>query len=197
MPPGRPRSVRARQRENFGAVAVGNGAVAAFANSSAFGAGASATAANQMAFGTASNTYRMPGITSAASLAAQSGPTAFVTTDANGNLAATNFGPQNIASLNASVAGLQQGFGVLQENLQHGLNQAYEGTAVAIAMSGSALPDNKHFAITTNWGNFRGTNAMSLVGQMRISDNLVANAGFAAGFQYGGVGTRAGLTFAW
>jgi hypothetical protein len=31
-----------------------------------------------MAFGTASNTYRMPGITSAASLAAQSGPTSFV-----------------------------------------------------------------------------------------------------------------------
>jgi hypothetical protein len=51
--------------------------------------------------------------------------------------------------------------------------------------------------ITTNWANFRGTNAMSLVGQMRISDNLVANAGFGAGFQYGGVGTRAGLTYAW
>jgi hypothetical protein len=150
-----------------------------------------------MAFGTASNTYRMPGITSAASLAAQSGPTAFVATDANDNLAATNFGPQNIGNLNASVAALQQNAAVLQENLQHGLNQAYEGTAIAIAMSGSALPDNKRFAVTSNWGNFRGTNAMSFIAQARVSDNIVANAGFASGFQYGGIGTRAGLTFAW
>jgi len=64
-------------------------------------------------------------------------------------------------------------------------------------MSGVALPDNKRFAVTTNWGNFRGTNAMSLVAQARVSDNIVANAGFAGGFQYGGIGTRAGMTFAW
>jgi hypothetical protein len=139
----------------------------------------------------------MPGITSAASLAAQSGSTFFVTTDANGNLAASSLSIPNIAGLNANVAALQQNFAILQENLQHGLNQAYEGTAVAIAMSGSALPDNKRFAITTNWGNFRGTNAMSLIAQARISNNVVANAGFAGGFQYGGVGSRAGLTFAW
>jgi YadA-like membrane anchor domain len=97
---------------------------------------------------------------------------------------------QSINQLSANVA-------LLQENLQHGLNQAYEGTAVAIAMSGAALPDSKRFAITTNWGNFRGTNAMSFIAQARISDNIVANAAFAGGFQYGGVGTRAGLTFAW
>jgi YadA-like membrane anchor domain len=115
----------------------------------------------------------------------------FVTTDANGNLAATSFSPQSINQLSANVSS------ALQQNLQQGLNQAYEGTAVAIAMSGSALPDNKRFAITTNWGNFRGTNAMSFIAQARISDNLVANAGFASGFQYGGVGTRAGVTFAW
>ena len=103
----------------------------------------------------------------------------------------------NLANLSANVTSLQQNVALLQENLQHGLNQAYEGSAVAIAMSGSALPDSKRFAITTNWGNFRGTNAMSLIAQARISDNVVANAGFAGGFQYGGVGTRAGLTFAW
>jgi hypothetical protein len=85
----------------------------------------------------------------------------------------------------------------LAVNLQHGLNQAYEGTAVAIALSGSALPDTKRFAVTTNWGNFRGTNAVSFIAQARISNNLVANAAIAGGFQYGGVGTRAGLTFAW
>jgi trimeric autotransporter adhesin len=150
-----------------------------------------------MAFGTATNTYRMPGITSAASLAAQSGPTMFVTTDANGNLAATNLSVSNMVSLSANMTALQQNVALMSENLQHGLNQAYEGTAVAIAMSGAALPDNKHFAVTSNWGNFRGTNAMSFIAQARISDHVVANAAFAGGFQYGGVGTRAGLTFAW
>src|SRR6266550_1714324 len=64
-------------------------------------------------------------------------------------------------------------------------------------MGGSALPDNKRFAITTNWGNYRGTNAMSLIAQARISDNVAANAGFASGFQYGGFGARAGVTLAW
>jgi hypothetical protein len=139
----------------------------------------------------------MPGITSAASLAAQSGPISFVTSDANGNLATSSLNVPNIAGLSANVAALQQNVAALNENLQHGLNQAYEGTAVAIALSGSALPDTKRFAVTTNWGNFRGTNAMSLIAQARISENVVANAAFAGGFQYGGIGTRAGLTFAW
>jgi hypothetical protein len=38
---------------------------------------------------------------------------------------------------------------------------------------------------------------MSLIAQARISDNVVANAGFAGGFHYGGYGTRAAVTFAW
>ena len=93
-----PPSATAAVATGTNATAVGPGASATFANSSAFGAGASATAANQMAFGTASNTYRMPGITSAASLAAQSGPTSFVTTDANGNLAATSSATEHLQS---------------------------------------------------------------------------------------------------
>ena len=44
---------------------------ATFANSTAIGNGATTTAANQISIGTSSNTYRMSGITSAASLAAQ------------------------------------------------------------------------------------------------------------------------------
>src|SRR5258708_5877903 len=56
--------------------------------------------------------------------------------------------------MSANVTALQQNVALLNENMQHGLNQAYEGTAVAIAMSGSALPDNKRFAVTSNWGKF-------------------------------------------
>ena len=41
-----------------------------------------------------------------------------------------------IGGLSANVAALAQGVGILQQNLQQGLNQAYEGTSIAIAMSG-------------------------------------------------------------
>jgi hypothetical protein len=135
----------------------------------------------------------MAGITSAASLAAQVGPTSLVTTDAFGNLAATSFNPQSISSLQDNVAILQGNVATLQTQVK----QAFEGTAVAIAMTGNALPSDKRFAISTNWGTFRGQNAMSLGAQMRLSEYVVLNGGIAAGFAQGGVGGRAGLTVAW
>src|SRR5258708_22757846 len=189
-----------------GAVAVGNNAVATatnatalgpnasamFANSTAIGNGASTSAVNQISIGTGSNTYRMSGITSAASLAAQSGPTSFVTTDALGNLAATSFNPQSISNLQNNVAILQGDVTALQTQVR----QAFEGTAIAIAMGGAALPSDKKFAISTNWGTFRGENAMSLGAQMRLSEHVVLNGGVAAGFAQGGVGGRARMTVA-
>ena len=128
----------------------------------------------------------MSGITSAASLSAQSGPTKVVTTDANGNLAAASFSGQDISTLQSAVG-----------SLQGQMRQAFEGTAIAIAMGGSALPSDKKFAISTNWGTFRGQNAMSLGAQMRLSEYVVLNGGVAAGFAQGGVGGRAGVTVAW
>src|SRR5262249_14061272 len=152
---------------------------AGFGGSTAVGAGATKTAGNQMMFGTASTTYAAPGITSAASRAAQSGPTQFVTSDASGNLATSNFGPQDIAVLKQDMV------------------KAFEGTAVAIALGGTALPSDKRFAISTNWGNFRGQNAMSFAGQMRLNEAIVVNAGIAAGLQHSGIGSRVGATLAW
>ena len=67
-----------------------------------------------MAFGTATNTYTAGGITSAASLAAQTGPTQFVTSDANGNLATTDI---------ASTPAFQ--------NLRTDLDDSLEGIAMA------------------------------------------------------------------
>ena len=58
-----------------GAIAIGPSATAAYANSAAIGAGAKATAANQVAIGVSGTTYVLPGLTSSASLAAQSGST--------------------------------------------------------------------------------------------------------------------------
>jgi trimeric autotransporter adhesin len=74
---------------------------------------------------------------------------------------------------------------------------AFAGTAVAIAMGGTALPADKKFAVSADYGYFQGQSAMGLSAQMRLSPNLVANAGIGTGFLPGGVGGRAGLTFAW
>lgn len=135
----------------------------------------------------------MAGITSAASRAAQTGPTQLVTTDANGNLAAAGFSATDISTLQTNVSTLQGNVATLQSQMR----QAFEGTAMAIAMGGSALPGDKRFAISTNWGTFRGENAAAVLAQARVTDNIVFNGGLALGFAQGGVGGRAGMTFAW
>jgi hypothetical protein len=64
----------------------------------AIGNGTPATRANQQVFGTASSTHTMPGVGSASSKAAQSGPTRIVTADAGGNLATTTLSALGLAS---------------------------------------------------------------------------------------------------
>jgi len=110
-----------------------------------------------------------------------------------GNLAAASFTPQDISTLQSNVSVLQSNVSVLQTQMK----QAFEGTAIAISMGGMALPDNKKFAISTNWGNFRGQNAAGVSAQYRINNYAVANFGVGGGFQQGGIGSRAGMTFAW
>jgi hypothetical protein len=176
-----------------GATAIGTGSSAGFANSAAIGNGVTTTRANQVAVGTAANTYTLAGVTSAASTAAQTGPTKVVTTDAFGNLAAASFTPQDISTLQSNVGILQQDVSILQQQMK----QAFEGTAIAIAMGGASLPADKRFAISTNWGNFRGQNAVGVAAQFRLTDYAVANLGVGGGFAQGGIGSRAGVTFAW
>lgn len=188
------------QATAIGATALGQASVAAFSNSAAIGSGVTTSRANQVAVGTATNTYTLAGVTSAASLAAQTGPTKVVTTDAFGNLAAASFTPQDISTLQSNAGVLQQNVSVLQQNvgvLQMQMRQAFEGTAIAIALGGGALPDNKKFAISTNWGNFRGQNAVGVAAQLRLTNYAVANIGVGGGFAQGGIGSRAGVTFAW
>jgi trimeric autotransporter adhesin len=168
------------------ATALGAGSTATFSNSAAIGSGAATTRVNQVAVGTSTNTYTLAGVSSAASLAAQTGPVKVVTADAQGNLATASFSPQDISGLQSNVSVLQQQ-----------MRQAFEGTAIAIALGGASLPSDKRFAISTNWGNFRGQNAVGVAAQMRLTDYAVANLGIGGGFAQGGIGSRAGVTFAW
>lgn len=82
----------------------------------ALGRGVFTSRAGQVAVGNSNNSYTFAGITSSASLAAQSGPLQVVTTDANGNL--------------ASDGGLI--FDAIDQ-IGQGLEQANEGVALAFS----------------------------------------------------------------
>jgi hypothetical protein len=182
------------------ATAVGSGASATFANSSAIGAGANATAPNQMAFGTASNTYVAPGITSAASKAAQSGPLEIVTSDAGGHLAtntAAGLGLASLTDINAINAQLG-GINTRINDLDGRTTKALNGVSMAFAMGGTPwLLPTERFAVSMDWGTFQGTNAVALNTALRLGTNVQANGGLAYGANGGGAGGRAGVRVGW
>ena len=177
------------------ATALGTGATAGFANSTAVGAGATATAANQVAIGTASNTYRLAGVASAASLAAQSGPVSFVTTDAAGNLATSSFNPASLTSLQSQVTSLQSQ--VMDNRLE-----ARSGTAVALAAgSMPALQSGRKFALSAGYGNFEGANAFAVGATALLYDGknyaIIANAGGGIGLERSVAGGRGAVSIQW
>jgi trimeric autotransporter adhesin len=178
-----------------GATALGNGASAGFANSTAIGTGATTTAPNQVAIGTAGNTYRMSGVTSAASLAAQSGPVSFVTSDAAGNLATSSFSPSAVSSLQSQVSSLQSQ--VFDNRLE-----ARTGTAVALAAgSMPSLQPGRKFALSAGYGNFEGANAFAVGATALLYDSksfaVVANAGGGIGLERNLAGGRGAVSVQW
>lgn len=112
------------------ATAIGTQAQATGEESVAIGAGAVATRPRQVAIGTAASSYTLPGLTSAASRAAQSGPTQVVTTDAAGNLAA----------LPIDLAGLDQRIDGVAAYAREGRREARQGIAAAMAMTAASMP---------------------------------------------------------
>lgn len=159
----------------------GNSSTAAFDNSTAIGAVVNTTREDQMMFGNTTNTYTTPGITSAASTAAQTGPVELVTSDAGGNLATMDPATLGIASTTDA-------------------DRNTEGVAMAMALSGipNILPDDATIGLSVNWGNFDGENAVAFGGTARVTDHVFFNGGGAVGS--GGQnphGGRAGVTIAW
>ncbi|MFN5109776.1 MAG: YadA-like family protein, partial [Bradyrhizobium sp.] len=184
------------------ATAIGSGATAGFANSTAVGAGATTTAANQVAIGTAGNTYRLAGVTSAASLAAQSGPVSFVTSDAAGNLATSSFNPSNLTSLQSQFTSLQSQVTSLQSQVMDNRFEARSGTAVALAAgSMPALQPGRKFALSAGYGNFEGANAFAIGATALLYDSknyaIVANAGGGIGLERNVAGGRGAVSIQW
>ena len=182
------------------AVAVGTGASANFTNSTAIGSGATVTRANQQVFGTASNTYTMPGITSAASRAAQSGPTQIVTSDAGGNLATTTLAGLGLAST-ADIAAINSRLSTMNgqiSDLYTRNNRANAGVAMAFAMAGvPTLLPTERFAATLNYGTFLGENGFAINAATRLADNVQLTGGFGYGADERIAGGRVGLRIGW
>ncbi len=187
------------------ATAIGQAAQAGFANSTALGQGAVVARASQMTYGTATNTHTMAGIPSAASTTAQGAVQGIVTTDAAGNLASDGGALQTQANTNtANIAALQATTGTTNnfrrdiDRNSEDIAENREGVAMAMAVAGTlTLPQGINFALTGNWGNFQGDNAIGFSGTARITNNIYFNAGFGAGLRRGTTGGRAGFTALW
>ncbi|MDP4024985.1 hypothetical protein Q8W71_20360 [Methylobacterium sp. NEAU 140] len=184
-------------------VALGNGAAANQNNTVAIGANVRTTQANQVAIGNAANTYTLAGITSQASAAAQSGATQFVTTDANGNLAASAYGPSTIAglgnridSIQGQVNNLEAKTDAVQRYAIQTRKEARQGVAMALAMATAPMPSAPgRTTWATNAATYRGEWAGGVALAHRLPTCCVPIA-ITAGVSYGGnssVGARAGL----
>jgi autotransporter adhesin len=135
------------------ATAIGAGSQARLSNSTAIGAGARAERADKVVLGTRTNTYTLSGLNSAASRNAQSGPTRFVTADAQENLAASTFGPATIAALDNRVDNLSR-------MVQDTRSEARQGIAAAIAMSAAMPSAAGRVSWTVNTGMFKNETAI-------------------------------------
>jgi autotransporter adhesin len=172
--------------------AVGSGASTnGFAGSTAVGAGAVSTAANQVTLGSSATTLVAPGITPAASLAAQTGPTKFFTTDATGHVASSIYGPQDIATLygdlggfNANVATLQQSVAGLQNQLNDVQKEERRGIAAVAGMPPILTPSAPgKFTVAVGGGFFQNQGAVGVTAAYRFDAPIpvYASASYANG----------------
>jgi autotransporter adhesin len=140
-----------------------------------------------MDFGTGSTTYTMPGIESAASLAAQVGPTQFVTTDVGGNLASFDLGPV-FAGINTRI---NRAFDRI-DNVRH---EERSGVALAIGLGQIRYDDRPgKLSVGGGFGGFISEGGGGLgLGYTTPSETVRFNVS-AGGTTHGDAGGGGGLT---
>jgi len=158
------------------------------------------TRANQHVYGTASNTYTMPGITSVASAAAQTGPVQVVTSDGGGNLATSSLAGLGIATT-SDISNINSRLSSMNgqiDDLYNRSNKAYSGIAMAFAMAGvpTLLPHEK-LAATLNYGTFQGQSGLAINAAFRLNQDMQLTAGIGYGMNENIAGGRVGLRVAW
>jgi autotransporter adhesin len=162
--------------EGRSAIALGSNARATAAGAVAIGENAVADRPGQVALGSTGSTYTLAGIGSAASRAAQSGPLNYVTSDAAGNLALSDFGPNDLA--------------LIRFDLDRVRRDARSGTAAAMAMGYAPMPSAPgRTSYSLNGSTFREAQAIGGAIAHRLdTDNPFA---LTAGFAYAGHGNNA------
>ncbi|HZE53253.1 MAG TPA: YadA-like family protein [Bradyrhizobium sp.] len=174
--------------------ALGTGAQATFDNSTAIGNGATATRANQQMFGTASNTYTMAGIATAASRAAQVGPTSIVTSDNAGNLATRSLADLGFAS-QSDISGINGRLDALNGRINDVNREARGGIALALAASGLQFDTRPgKVSLSGGYGNFKGQSGFAVGLGYAVSESMRFNAAFTAA-QQGDIGARVGASW--
>ena len=182
------------------AIALGDGANATQPNSVAIGLGATATRASQVVLGTAGSSYTLAGVASESSRSAQIGTIKYVTSDIDGNLGYSSFGPTEIANLQSSVGSLQGQIGTLQGQINAvkvETRQSQAGIAAAMALGGTVMPPDSRFAISFNLATYRGEQGFSGAAVGRLSKHVWVSGGFAGSTVKGSTGGRVGMTFGW
>ncbi len=176
---GQSASVQAVNGTAFGANAV---VQAGATNSVAIGQGSVATQANTVSFGSSGSERRLTNV------AAGVNPTDAV----------------NVSQLSSIASGLTAGFQSQIDGLQGQVNQvnqrvdtANAGVAMAMALAGGFLPDQKTFAIGFNYGTFQRQNAAAISTHLRLSEHVVLSGGLSYGVEAQQFGGRAGMLFAW
>ncbi len=95
------------------------------------------------------------------------------------------------------------GYGSSLDSLQHSFSrlrsESHEGTAIAIALGGMRLPQDKDRAISLRLGHFRSKSAIAAGGAFRLLEepNVVLDFGISQGLDYSQTGGSAGITWSW
>lgn len=175
------------------AIAFGRDASASAPGAVAIGAGAQASRAGQFAFGTAGSTYTLPGLASAASRAAQSGPTQLVTTDAAGNLASAPF---DINTIDRRITTLSDQVSALSAYGLQTRKESRQGIAASMSMASAPLPSAPG---RTSWassmGSYKGewATGFAVAHRLNVPINVALNAAVSvSGGNLGGA--RVGLS---
>ena len=126
--------------------------------------------------------------------------------DMGGNSITNVAAPVNAADAanKAYVDSAVSGQGADIAALKTGLNDAFEkidkatdGVALAIAMGGGFLSDNKKGAIWANYGNFQGKSAVAFDGYARLDNNWILGGSLGYSLDQRTIGTRVGIGYQW
>jgi autotransporter adhesin len=129
------------------------------------------------------------GVNSAASLAAQSGTTKFLTADGAGNLATGAYGPADIANLQSSV-------GTLQSEISTNQTEARAGTALALASAGLQYDTRPgKVSVAAAVGFFKGQSGLASGLGYALDDKWRLNASFTASPQVADYGFTLGSSW--